>query len=118
MPSRADQPARREALTRSAARRQTVGTLRLAASMATYSAEQLANGLSPSEATRAALDVAAELEITAASLRRLARLDLDRPARRSVAVALAASGLSQRAIGEALGVSKKTVWTDLRAARR
>ena len=86
--------------------------------MATYSAEQIGNGLSGEAARMAALDVAAELEITAASLRRLARLDLDRSARRSVAVQLAASGLSQRAIGEALGVSKKTVWTDLRAARR
>ena len=88
MPSCAEQPGRRETLTRDVARRQAVGVLRLAESIAGYAAASIGNGLSPADARRAALDVAAEL---AAALRRLTRLDLDPAQRRAMAVELAAS---------------------------
>ena len=92
--------------------------LRVGESMCGYAAASIGNGLSPDDARRAALDVAAELAELAAALRRLTRLDLDAAQRRALAVELAASGLSQRQIGEQLGVSKKTVWADLRRAQR
>lgn len=114
MRSRVVPPARRE-LTGDVARRRAVDVLRVGESMCAYAAGQLANGLGPAEARVAALDVAAELAETAAALRRLARLDLDRAQRRALAVELAASGMSQRQIAELLGVHKRTVWADLRA---
>ena len=61
--------------------------------MCGYAAASIGNGLSPDDARRAALDVAAELAELAAALRRLTRLDLDAAQRRALAVELAASGL-------------------------
>jgi DNA-binding NarL/FixJ family response regulator len=113
VPSRAAKPIRRGTLTRDAARRQAVDTLRIGESMCAYAAGQLADGLSPEQARQAALDAAAELADLAGALRRLTRLDLDRAQRRALAVELAASGMSQSQIAEQLGVSKKTIWTDL-----
>ena len=81
MPSSAAQSARREAL---AARRQAVEALRLAEAIAGYAAGQVADGLSPSGATRAALDAADAMEATAMKLRALTRIRLG-PARPSVA---------------------------------
>ncbi len=118
MPSRAAKPIRRGTLTRDAARRQAVAVLRFGESMCAYAAGQLADGLSPEQARQAALDAAAELAGLAGALRRLTRLDLDRAQRRALAVELAASGMSQRQIAEQLGVSKKTIWADLRRLAR
>jgi DNA-binding NarL/FixJ family response regulator len=114
MPSRAEQPARRETLTRQAARRQAVDVLRVAEAVAGYSARQLSNGLGPEAARQAALDAAGELELVAGTLRRLTRLELNAEQRRALAVQLAASGLSQRQIAEQVGRSKRTVWGYLR----
>jgi DNA-binding NarL/FixJ family response regulator len=112
VPSRAPAPAR-VVLGREDGRRRAVDALRLAESIAAYGARQLANGLSPEQARRAAIDVAAELELIAAELRRLATLT---PAeRRRLAAELAASGMSDRAIAEAVGVDRRTVWADLHA---
>jgi DNA-directed RNA polymerase specialized sigma24 family protein len=105
-----------ETAARDAARRQVVGVLRVGASVCAYAAASIVNGLGPAEARRAALDAAVELAGLAGALRRLARLDLDRAQRRAVAVELAASGISQRQIADLLGVHRKTVWSDLRAA--
>jgi DNA-binding NarL/FixJ family response regulator len=113
VPSRAAKPAPRGTLTRDAARRQAVDVLRLGESMCAYAAGQLANGLSAEQARQAALDAAADLAELSAALRRLTSLDLDPAQRRALAVELAASGMSQRQIAEQLGVSKKTIWTDL-----
>jgi DNA-binding NarL/FixJ family response regulator len=116
MPSRAEQPARREV-----ARRQAAEALRLAAAMAGYAAGQVADGLSPSEATRAALDAADAMEATAAKLRRLTgRLSpaecraLPTASRRALAVELVAGGLTQRQAARQLGVSPRRVWDYLR----
>jgi Homeodomain-like domain len=104
-------------LTREAARRRAVNTLRVAEAVARYGAEAVGNGLGPEEARRAAVEVAVELEHVAATLRRLARTArLDPAGRRVLVVDLAASGLSQRAIAARLGVSKRTVFDDLRRA--
>jgi transposase len=112
--SRAATPARRGKLTREAARREAVDVLTVASAVAAYSARSIGNGLSPAEASRAALATAAELEHIAATLRRLARLDLlDRAERRRLVAELAATGMSQRAIAAAVGVDKRTVWGDL-----
>ena len=121
MPPRASTPVRRGTLTREAARRQAVDTLTIASDLAAYAAGQIGNGLSPEQARRAAIDAAAELENLAGTLRRLARLDRPDPAgRRRLVADLAASGMSQRRIAAAVGVSKRTVFDDLRAtpARR
>jgi hypothetical protein len=113
VPDSAEQSAARKAL----ARRESVTVLRLAESVAGYAAAQLGDGLGPAEARQAALDAAAELADVAGTLRRLARLDLDRAQRRALAVELAASGMSRRQIGRLIGVAESTVRRDL-AARR
>ena len=114
MPSRAAQPARSGTLAGEAARRRAADVLRVGASACSYAAGRLADGLSPAEARQAALDVAGELELVAARLRRLARLDLGPAERRALAVELSASGMSQREVAEQVGVSKRTVWGYLR----
>jgi DNA-directed RNA polymerase specialized sigma24 family protein len=86
--------------------------LRVAAASAEYGARQLADGLSPAEARRAAVEAAGELEATAAALRRLARLS--GPQRRAVARSLAGLGWSRREIAVRLGVSDRTVFGYLR----
>ena len=110
MPSSAEQSAERKAL----ARREAVTVLRVGESMCGYAAAQLANGLSPEQARQAALDVAAELEITAGKLRRLALARLDPAERRALVVELASTGMSQRQIAVRVGRSKRTVWGYLR----
>lgn len=88
--------------------------LTITAAIAAYAAGRVGNGLGPEQARQAVADAAAELEAAAAALRRLARLDrLDPAGRRRLVAELAASGMSQRAIGRAVGVSKRTVWGDL-----
>ena len=121
MPPRAPTPVRRPRPSPEAARREAVDTLTIAAAVAAYAAGQIGNGLGPEEARRAAVEAAAELEAVAGTLRRLARLDrLDPAGRRRLVADLAASGMSQRRIAAAVGVSKRTVFDDLRAtpARR
>jgi DNA-binding NarL/FixJ family response regulator len=109
--SRVVQPsARRETLTREAARRQAVATLHLASAIADYAARSIADGLSPQQARAATADAAAELAELAALLRRLTELDLDPAGRRALAVQLAADGLSHRRIAAQIGRSKRTVW--------
>jgi DNA-directed RNA polymerase specialized sigma24 family protein len=110
--SRAAQPARRETLTREAARREAVGALRITASIAAYSAEQIGNGLSPQAAQQAALDVAGELEAVAGKLRRLALARLNPAERRALVAELAHEGMSNVRIGAALGVHETTVRRD------
>jgi DNA-directed RNA polymerase specialized sigma24 family protein len=100
-------PVRREA------RRQIVNVLRVTASIATYSAAALANGLNPEQAQQAALDTATELERTAAVLRRLAAGRLTTAERRRLVAELAVPGMSQRRIAELVGVTQWTVWNDL-----
>ena len=117
MPSRVEQPARHETTAREAARRAAVDTLKIAEAIARYSAEQIGNGLSPEQARVAALETAGELELIAAKLRRLTRLDLAPADRRALALDLAAAGWSQRQIAVQVGRSKRTVWDYLRAAR-
>jgi len=77
-----------------------VTVLRLAEAIARYSTEQIGNGLSPEQARRAALDIAAELELVAGKLRRLTGplslaecRALDVASRRALAVQFVASGL-------------------------
>ncbi len=104
-------------LAREAARRRAVDVLRVAEAVARYGAEAVGNGLGPEEARRAVVEAAAELEMIAGNLRRLARTArLDPAGRRVLVVDLAASGLSQRAIAARLGVTKKVIWDDLRRA--
>jgi DNA-directed RNA polymerase specialized sigma24 family protein len=113
VPSRVADPSA-GTLTREAARRQAVNTLRLAADLAAYGARQAGNGLGPAEAARTVIEVAAELEIIAGKLRRLARTArLDPAGRRALVADLAAEGMSQREIGAVVGVHKRTVWGDL-----
>ena len=105
-------------LAREAARRRAVDVLRVAEAVARYGAEAVGNGLGPEEARRAVVEAAAELEMIAGNLRRLARTAprLDPAGRRALAVDLAADGISQRQIAARLGVTKKVVWDDLRRA--
>jgi hypothetical protein len=111
VPSSAEPPARCEV-----ARRRAVDMLRLAESIAGYAAAQLANGLSPEQARRAALDAAGELDAVAVHLRRLAQPRLDVAERRALAAELAESGMSARQIAGQIGVTPSTVWDYL--ARR
>lgn len=108
MPSSVEQSARRETLVRQAARRQAVDVLRIAGATAEYASRVIANGLSPEQARRAALDAAGELELIAGTLRRLARLTP--PERRQLAVELAADGMSHREIARRIDVSKRRTW--------
>jgi hypothetical protein len=86
-------------------RREAADALRIGAGMCEYAAGQLADGLAPEQARRAALEAAGELEDLAAALRRLTRL---RAAdRRTLAGHLAALGLSTREIARQIGVSDK-----------
>ncbi len=110
VPISAELPARRETTAREVARRrEAVGMLRLAESIAGYAAGQLVNGLSPEQARRAALDAAGELDAVAGKLRRLAVARLDVAERRALAVELAGSGMSPRQIAEQIGVAPSTV---------
>ena len=104
MAEAAEHAKERKAAAREAGRRrQPADVLRIAASMATYAARQLADGLSPEQARRAALETAGELEAVAADLRRLTRL---RPAdRRVLARQLAGLGMTRAEIAKQLGVS-------------
>jgi hypothetical protein len=121
VPQSAAQSARRATLAREVARRQAAEALRLAAAMAGYAARQVADGWSPSEATRAALDAADAMEATAVKLRRLTgRLSpaecraLPTAARRELAAQLVAEGLTQRQAAARLGVSPRRLWDYLR----
>jgi hypothetical protein len=108
VPESLERAAERKTLTREAVRRRAaVDTLRIGESMCGYAAAQLANGLSPAAARRAALDVAGELELMAVELRRLTRLRPDE--RRGLAVQLAALGLPTRRIAAVVGVSDRSV---------
>ena len=89
--------------------------LRLAESLAGYAAGQVANGLAPGQAREAVIEAAAELELAAAALRRLARLG---PAeRRGRARVLHAQGMTRTEIARRLGVSDRAVWYYIRAGR-
>jgi len=88
-------------------RAQAAADLRLLAVLVAYAARQMADGLTPRQARRAALETAAQLEDVAASLRRLTRL---RPQqRRALAVELAGDGLSTGEIARQLGVTDRAV---------
>jgi DNA-binding NarL/FixJ family response regulator len=118
VPSRVDQPAERETLTRDAARRASVRALRIIGAIVSYSAAQLADGMwSPAEARAAALDVATELELTARALRRIAAGQLDPAERRRMVAELAADGLSQRQMAARIGVHQRTIWNWLHDRR-
>jgi hypothetical protein len=93
-------------------RREAVGVLRLAEATAGYAAGQVGNGLAPDEARLAVVEAAAELELAASALRRLARLDGQE--RRVLAVQLAALGWPRVRIAAACGVSPRVVWDYLR----
>lgn len=84
--------------------------LRVAEATAGYAAGQVADGLSPSEAARAALDAADELELMAVQLRRMARPRLGPAERRALAAELVAAGLTQRQAAARIGVSPRRVW--------
>ena len=86
-------------------RRQAVDELRLAEATAGYAAGQVGNGLTPEQARRAVVEAAAELELAAAALRRLARLELAE--RRALAVELAALGVPTKRIAATVGVSER-----------
>ena len=109
MPESAVQSVEREVLAGEAARRrrQIVETLRLAACVAAYAADQVAGGLDPAEARVAATDAALELAGLAALVCRLARLEPGD--RRVLARRLAAAGWSRREIAARLGVSTGAV---------
>ena len=101
--------------TREAARRRAVDVLRIAEAVAGYAAKSVGNGLEPEAARLAVIDAAAELELAASRLRRLARPDDSAP-RRAEALELAADGLSRRQIAERLGVSGETARRYLRVS--
>ncbi len=105
-----DMPEPAERVTRA----RVVDLLRIAEGIAGYAAREVGNGLGPDEARRAALEAAAELELAASRLRRLARPD-DSAQRRAVAVELAAAGWPREAIAERLGVTGETARRYLRA---
>jgi DNA-binding NarL/FixJ family response regulator len=117
MPSRVEQPARREA-----ARRQAVVVLRVAEAIASHAAERLADGLGPEAARRAAIATAAELELAAAKLRRLTgrplspaeAIALDKASRRELAAELVAAGWTRREVAGRLAVHPRTVGKYLR----
>ena len=96
-------------------RRAAAELLRLTEAMAGYSAAQLSNGLTPEQARRAVIDMAAELAAAAVALRRLARL----PARQraTLAVAWAGLGMGTHEIAVRLGVSDHTAWNYQRGRR-
>ena len=88
-------------------RGEAVELLRFVQAAAGYAAGQLGNGLGPEQAREAALEIAAELELAAVSLRRAVRL---RPAeRRALARLLAARGVPTRQIAAQVGVSDRSV---------
>jgi hypothetical protein len=83
-----------------------VEELRLAEAVSGYAAGQVANGLSPEEARRAVVEAAAELELIAIGLRRLARLGVEE--RRALARMLHGHGLTQQRVAVLVGVSERT----------
>ena len=107
MPESAAKSAERKARARAAGRRrQAVEELRLAEAVSGYAAGQVANGLSSEEARRAVVEAAAELELIAIGLRRLARLGVEE--RRALARMLYAHGLTQQRVAVLVGVSERT----------
>jgi hypothetical protein len=88
-------------------RRRAAAELRLAATMASYAAHQVGNGLTPDEARRELLVAAGELEAVAAAVRRAVRL---RPVeRRALAAQLHALGWNTAQIARQIGVSPRCV---------
>jgi len=90
-------------------RGRVVTVLRVGESMCAYAAVSIGNGLGQAEARSAALDVAAELEVIAARLRVLARVDGGAAGRRALAVRLDARGWPRDRIADRLGVTGETV---------
>ncbi len=114
MPESAAKSAERKARARAAGRRrQAVEELRLAEAVSGYAAGQVANGLSSEEARRAVVEAAAELELIAIGLRRLARLCVEE--RRALARMLAAHGVTQQRVAVLVGVSERTAGITWRA---
>jgi hypothetical protein len=107
VPESARRAAERKARARAAGRRrQAVEELRLAEAVSGYAAGQVANGLAPEEARRAVVEAAAELELIAIGLRRLARLGVEE--RRALARMLHDCGLTQQRVAVLVGVSERT----------
>lgn len=113
MPGSGERATRREP-SREAARRQAVDTLNIVSAIAGYTAVAVADGLSPEAARLAVVDAAAELELAASALRRLARPEPSAD-RRAVARELDALGWSRQDIAERLGVNLETARRYLRA---
>jgi hypothetical protein len=88
-------------------RREAVDLLRLAECGVRYAISELSNGTGPAEARAVAVEMAGELSMIAASLRRLTRLS--GPERRSLARQLAADGVPTGRIAAQLGVSDRAV---------
>jgi hypothetical protein len=107
VPESAQRHAERKTRARAAGRRRRAAdTLRIAEAVAGYAARQVGNGLAPEEARRAVLEAAAELELMAAELRALARLDGRE--RRALARQLAGFGMGTKRIAATVGVSERT----------
>jgi DNA-binding CsgD family transcriptional regulator len=89
-------------------RRQAAELLRITEATIGYAAVQISNGLTPEQAQKVVWEMAGELAVVAASLRRLARL----PARDRAMLArlLAGKGLGTQEIATRLGVSAHTAW--------
>ena len=109
--------------TREAARRQImVDELRSVGGVSWYAASVIGNGASPRQAEAAAAEAAAELEASAAKLRRLAGRpvtpaevrSLDKAARCELAAELTAAGVSRREVADRLAVCPRTVRKYLR----
>jgi len=108
VPESAAKSAERKARARAAGRRRRAAdTLRIAEAVAGYAARQVGNGLAPEEARRAVVEAAAELELMAVELRRLARLD--GPERMALARQLSELGVGTKRIAATVGVSESAV---------
>jgi predicted transcriptional regulator len=84
-----------------------VALLNVAGGLVHYAVRQLGNGLPPEQARVVAVEVAGELAVMAAELRKLTRLGPEQ--RRALAVQLVALGMAKHEVAIRLGTSDTTV---------
>jgi hypothetical protein len=107
-PAPTGSPEQKRAMREADRRRQAADLARLTAAICEYTSVRVSNGMGPAEARDAIVELAGELSVASASLRRLARL----PARERAHLARlwAGLGMGTQEIATRLGVSMHSAW--------